>query len=93
VSESILSQNWPNPFNPQTTIPYSLPFTGSVRLTVFNILGQEVTTLVNQTQAAGTYTVEWNGRDQSGMSVASGLYLYRLDLPDRAESRKMILVR
>ncbi len=91
--ESILSQNWPNPFNPQTTIPYSLPLTGSVRLTVFNILGQEVTTLVDQTQAAGNYTVQWNGRDQTGMPVASGLYLYRLELPDRAESRKMMLVR
>lgn len=74
-----LSQNYPNPFNPTTTIRYGLPQTSKVRLTVYNILGQEVATLFNGVQNASSYGIAWNGRNRHGLSVASGLYIYRLE--------------
>ncbi len=88
-----LAQNYPNPFNPSTTIEYSLPTRSAVRLVIYNILGQEITTLVNAEQAAGTYRVTWNGRDNAGRHSASGIYLYRLIAGDRQIARKMLLVK
>ncbi|MBN1996806.1 S8 family serine peptidase, partial [candidate division KSB1 bacterium] len=72
-----MEQNYPNPFNPTTQIQYQLPQTAEVSLEIFNILGQKVATLVNQKQIAGFYTCTWNGVDDYGQTVASGLYLYR----------------
>jgi hypothetical protein len=83
-----LEQNFPNPFNPTTTIQYALPATASVNLTVFNVLGQEAATLVNETKPAGTYTVRFDG---SGLS--SGLYFYRLQAGTFVEMKKLILLR
>ena len=88
-----LLQNWPNPFNPETSLRYSLPAASRVTLTVFDMLGQKVRILVDQQQAAGTYSVQWNGRDESGQSVASGLYLYRIEAGQFAQTRKMTLLR
>lgn len=88
-----LSHNYPNPFNPQTTIQFSLPVRSDINLTVYDILGRRVKTLLNDTKAAGTYTVEWNGTDESGNQVASGIYLYRLETTDFSQSKKMLLLK
>ena len=88
-----LLQNWPNPFNPETSLRYSLPAASRVTLTVFDMLGQKVRILVDQPQDAGTYSVQWNGRDEHGRSVASGLYLYRIEAGQFAQTRKMTLLR
>jgi hypothetical protein len=84
-----LIQNYPNPFNPKTVISWQLPVSGYVDLSVYNILGQKVATLVNKTQPAGSYQVEWNA---SGF--ASGVYLCRLETDKGFEqTKKMILVK
>ena len=88
-----LSQNYPNPFNPTTTIDYSVPRRSRVNLTIFNILGQTVTTLVDREEAAGKYSVSWDGLDRNGRPAASGVYLYRLKVDDFSESKKMILLK
>jgi hypothetical protein len=88
-----LSQNYPNPFNPSTTIEYSLAERSRVRLTVYNILGQRVNTLIDEERPAGTYTIEWNGTNAGGRPVASGVYFYRLSAGDFTEVRKMVLVK
>jgi flagellar hook assembly protein FlgD len=88
-----LSQNYPNPFNSQTVIKYAL-FEGCyVKLTVYNMLGQKVKTLVNEYQNAGFRVVDWNGRNEEGYEVASGLYLYRFETPNYSDTKKMILLR
>ena len=88
-----LSQNYPNPFNPTTSISFNLPTSGHVELTVFNILGQQVATLVNGSLTAGQHEVTWNGADESGDAVGSGIYFYRLTASDVAETKKMILMK
>ena len=87
-----LGQNYPNPFNPGTVIPYQLATAGYVRLEVFNVLGQQVVTLVDGEQAAGAYTVSWDARDASGYGVAAGVYIYRLTAGGAAATRRMVLV-
>jgi hypothetical protein len=74
-----LKQNYPNPFNPATTIDYSLPGQANVKLQVFDMLGRQITTLVNDDQPEGAYTVRWEGTDNSGAPVASGVYFYRIE--------------
>ena len=88
-----LSQNYPNPFNPSTSISYSLREPGPVQLTVYNVFGRAVRTLVDRHEEPGTRTVTWNGKDDSGKDVASGIYLYRLQSADGTQSRVMTLVR
>jgi len=87
-----LDQNYPNPFNPSTTIPFSLNETGFVNLSIFNIMGQKVRTLVDNYHSVGSHTVTWNGLDDSGKSVAAGIYIYQLKCGDTVESRKMLLI-
>jgi len=88
-----LSQNYPNPFNPNTVIEYSLPVQAYVTLTVFNVLGQEVTRLAEGSKGAGTHTVTWNGTDIRGRMVTSGAYFYRLEAGDFKATRKMLLLK
>jgi hypothetical protein len=88
-----LAQNYPNPFNPSTRISYDLPVASSVTLQVYDLLGQVVTTLIDASQPAGTHVIEWNGRDNSGHSVASGVYFYRLSSGTYTSTRKMILLK
>lgn len=95
-AEFSLSANYPNPFNPVTSIQYAV---GSrqkpipTTLKIYNVLGQLVRTLVDEPQAAGTYEVLWNGRDDNGAEVASGVYLYRLQVGDFSQIRKMVLMK
>jgi hypothetical protein len=88
-----LAQNYPNPFNPTTTISYGLPNSGHVKLDIFNIMGQRTITLVDANQEAGIKKIIWNGRDQNGQSVASGMYFYRLKAGDKEIVRKMSLIK
>jgi hypothetical protein len=89
-----LSQNYPNPFNPTTTIAFGLPEQAQVVLEVYNVLGQRVRTLVGgDTYQAGYYQVVWDGRDQFGNSVSSGLYIYRLTAGEFNELRKMVFIK
>ena len=89
----VLAQNYPNPFNPSTTISYQLPASGFVTLAVFDQLGREVRTLSRQNESAGVHTQVWDGKDNNGRSVASGLYLYRLQSGDRVQAKQMLLVK
>lgn len=88
-----LLPNVPNPFNPETVIRYELPRTSDIQLTIFNILGQPIRTLLHTTQAAGAYNIRWNGRDDRGRLVAGGLYFYRLKTPYYQAVNKMLLAQ
>jgi hypothetical protein len=92
-TELSLSQNFPNPFNPVTTIQFSLPIMGFVDLRVFNALGREVRQLVADTRAAGEYTVIWDGRTNDGITASSGVYFYRLVTGETTIQRKMVLLK
>jgi hypothetical protein len=88
-----LNGNYPNPFNPRTTIRYSLASRSAVRLDIFNILGQSVKTLVDEVQSAGEHSVVWEGNHESGAAAAAGVYFYRLQAGDYRTTRKMILLK
>lgn len=88
-----LNQNMPNPFNPSTTIEYQIAEAGQVRLAIYNLLGQEVRVLLNARTEAGHYTATWDGKDELGRQVASGIYLYRLQAADFSASRRMMLLK
>lgn len=83
-----LYQNYPNPFNPKTKINYQLPISNYVKLVVYNVLGNEIATLVNEKQTAGTYEVEWDGSN-----FASGVYFYRLTTDNYTETKKMLMIK
>jgi len=86
-------QNYPNPFNSATTIEYSLPQEAGVYIAVYNVLGHPVRTLVNTLNAAGHHVVTWDGRDDDGELVASGVYFYRFIADDYHTIRKMLLLK
>lgn len=88
-----LSQNYPNPFNPTTNIEYSLAKSTHVNLSIYNMLGQHIATLVDENQGSGKYTAVWDGCDQNRMQVSSGMYLYVLRTNDYSASKKMALVK
>lgn len=88
-----LGQNYPNPFNPETNISYEIPADSKVELSIYNILGEKVATLVNEFKAAGSYEVTWNGTRDDGTTVSSGIYFYRLNAGDFVKSMKMSLMK
>jgi hypothetical protein len=88
VHSYLLYQNYPNPFNPSTTIKYELPKSSDVRLSVYDILGREVSVLVNERREAGVHEVKFEGSN-----LASGVYFYRLQAGTYMETRKLLLVR
>ncbi len=92
-SKFSLSQNYPNPFNPSTNIEYDLPLSEKVRLKVYDLLGNEVASLVDGMQVPGKYNVEWNGRNNKGKSLASGIYLYFFEAGNYRSTKKMILLK
>ncbi len=88
-----LGQNYPNPFNPSTTISYDLPRASRVTLEVFNTLGQRVRTLVDKRQEAGRHQMVWDGRDEGGSKVSSGIYFYKIVTGEQIDTKKMILLK
>lgn len=93
----VLAQNYPNPFNPQTTVCYQLAKPGHVILKVFNLLGREVGTVVDQFQGSGSHQVVWDGKARDGQPLASGIYFYRLSVKrnglSSSETKKMLLLK
>ncbi len=94
-----LGQNYPNPFNPTTSITFDIPEAGVARMTVYSLLGQEIATLVDGMLPAGSHQVVWNGRDNAGRPLTSGIYLYKLSVTgasgksEFSQVRKMVLVK
>lgn len=88
-----IDQNNPNPFNPTTSINFALPTAAKTKIEVFNILGQKVRTLVDEYLTAGNKRVEWDGTDERGSAVASGIYLYKMTANDFTETKKMLLMK
>jgi hypothetical protein len=88
-----LSQNYPNPFNPATTIEYTLPSRCHVTISVYNLLGQKISIIVDEVKPLGTYRAIWDGRKQNGEEAASGIYLYRIQAGNFVESKKMVLLK
>ncbi len=90
---SLSAANYPNPFNPTTTISYTVPTAGDVSLKVYNMKGQVVRTLVNTSVNAGNHTVTWNGTDDNGSAVSSGLYFYKIQSNNQTLTKKMLLAK
>jgi flagellar hook assembly protein FlgD len=88
-----LKQNYPNPFNPETTIDYRIPQNGKVKIVIYNSLGQKIRTLLSGEQMAGSHLVVWDGTNDMGQKVGSGIYFYSLNFDDRSIVKKMILAR
>ena len=89
----ILYQNYPNPFNPSTNIKYQIPNSKFVTLKVYDVLGKEVETLVNEMQSAGTYEISWNARNGVSAAYSSGIYYYKLVAGNYTDTKKMILIK
>lgn len=93
VRKSVLKGNYPNPFNPSTTIAFSIANPGHVELSVFNVKGQKVKTLVSESMTTGDHTINWNGKDDQNRNVGSGVYYYKLTSQDNTQVRKAILMK
>ena len=88
-----LHQNFPNPFNPITTLRYDLPSNALVTLNIYDMLGREVAQLVNITQQAGFKSVQWDGSDSMGKPVSAGVYLYQIQAGEFVKTKKMVLLK
>ena len=88
-----LRQNYPNPFNPSTVIQYALPKSSFVKVEIYNILGQRVRSLVEEEEQPGYKMIQWDGRDDSGVEVSSGVYFYKIEAGEFVECRKMTLLK
>ena len=88
-----LHQNYPNPFNPVTSINYQLAGDAQVTLTIYDIMGQKIRTVVNENHSSGFHSVLWDGKDNYNNPVSSGVYIYRIHAGDYIQTRKMILMR
>jgi 1,4-alpha-glucan branching enzyme len=93
VNSFALEQNYPNPFNPSTVISYQIASPSNVSLKIYDLLGREIKTLINQQQNSGSYHVEWKGDNNQGMKVSGGLYLYRLEAGNYISTKKMMLIK
>ena len=91
--EYILNQNYPNPFNPVTTLRYDLPEQSDVTITIYNMLGRKVKTLVNSTQDAGFKSVIWDATNYQGNPVSAGVYLYKIQAGEYISTKKMVLLK
>ncbi|MCP4583173.1 MAG: T9SS type A sorting domain-containing protein [candidate division Zixibacteria bacterium] len=92
-AEISLNQNYPNPFNPDTEISFAIPKSGQVSLEIYDILGRRITTLLSDNLEAGYYSARWNGTDESGNTVSTGMYFYTLNTGDTRISKKMLLLK
>ena len=88
-----LSQNYPNPFNPSTVISYSLPKISNVQIKIYDALGREIRSLINEEKSSGTYNILWDGTDNYGSRVSSGVYFYTIHAGDFYQSKKMVLLK
>jgi flagellar hook assembly protein FlgD len=88
-----ISQNYPNPFNPSTELDYAVKEASFVSIKVFNLLGQEVRTLVSEHKDRGIHKAAWDGKDDAGREVPSGMYLYTMVAGDFSQSQKMMLLK
>jgi hypothetical protein len=88
-----LAENYPNPFNPITTLRYDLPENGLVTIIIYDMLGREVKTLINQTQDAGYRSVIWDATNNYGKPVSAGIYLYQLQAGEYIQTKKMVLLK
>ena len=88
-----LQQNYPNPFNPITTLRYDLPEQANVNIIIYDMLGRQVRTLLNQTQDAGYRSVIWNATNNYGKPVSAGVYLYQIQAGEFVQTRKMVLLK
>ena len=88
-----LEQNFPNPFNSGTAIRFALPTQARVELAVYNLAGQKLATLLEGVRRAGSYSLNWDGRDDQGRELASGIYLYRLRAGEQTALKKLLLLR
>jgi hypothetical protein len=91
-----LADNYPNPFNPQTTIRYQLPVTTPIKIEIYNILGKRVRTLIDRVQQSGEHYIRWDTKDDFGHPVASGVYIYRMQVESTerfVDFKKMLLLR
>jgi len=88
-----LAQNFPNPFNPSTTIMFDMREKGHVSLKIYNVAGQLVRTLVNGVKDAGHHKITWDGRNNDGVSIASGVYFYKMETKRFSQTRKMVMLR
>jgi len=89
----ILHQNYPNPFNPTTSLRYDLPENNLVNITIYDMLGRKVKTLINQTQDAGYKSIIWNTTDDYGKPVSAGIYLYQIQAGEYISTKKMVLLK
>ena len=92
-SEFVLEQNFPNPFNPITAIQYNVPFDSHVKIIIYDLVGREVNTIVNEIKVMGNHMIHWNGKDNFGQTVSGGIYFYKLQAGDFTQTRKMLLLR
>ncbi|NIR50570.1 T9SS type A sorting domain-containing protein, partial [candidate division KSB1 bacterium] len=92
-NSTLLLQTYPNPFNPETTIKYTVPQSGRVRLNIYNIQGQVIRTLVDAERASGDYQIRWDGRDARGLAVGSGVYLLRIRVGEGTAVKKIMLLK
>ena len=88
-----LYQNYPNPFNPVTTIAYDVPEVASVRVDIYNILGQRVSTLINRSHEPGYYRIQWDGTNDYGQALASGMYIYSIQASGFTSVKKLVLMK
>ena len=90
----VLHQNYPNPFNPKTVISYKLKVRSEVGLRIYDVLGREIVTLVNEVKDAGYHTVEWDGRNSASLQMSSGVYFYQLKCENGfVDTKKMVLMK
>lgn len=89
----VLKQNYPNPFNAETVIEYELPSATRIKVSVYNILGRRVTTLIDQVQKAGCHKISWDGTNKRGASVSSGIYFYEIQAGELSQCKKMVLIK
>jgi len=88
-----LKQNTPNPFNPNTEIEFSIPLDNDINVVIYDLMGDEIKTLINEYKQAGQYTINWDGNDNLGRSVGGGIYFYKLKAGDFIQTRKMVLLK
>jgi flagellar hook assembly protein FlgD len=91
--EFTLSQNYPNPFNPTTTLKYDLPEDAMVNITIYDMMGRVVKTMVNTQQNAGYKSIQWNATNNAGQPVSAGLYLYTIEAGAFRQTKKMVLLK